>query len=178
MKVLVTCPPMLGLIEEFRAQFSEKGITLVTPDFVQVMTEDELVKILPTVDGWIIGDDPATERVFKAGKTGIFKAAVKWGVGVDNVDFEACQKLGIPVTNTPNMFGEEVAGVAVSYVIGLARQTYLINENVKANNWIKPPGISLTNRNVALIGFGDVGKWTAKFFTCDEYEYQGIRPLC
>ena len=162
MKVLVTCPPMLRQIELFRKGFSDKGIELITPNVVQTLSEEELMGILPNVDGWIIGDDPATERVFQAGVNGQLKAAVKWGVGVDNVDFEACKKLGIPISNTPNMFGAEVAGIAVNLVIGLARQTFLIDRQVRKGEWPKPAGISLTGRTVALIGFGDIGKATAK----------------
>ncbi len=162
MKVLVTCPPMLRLIEEFRPEFEAKGVALVTPNVVQTMTEDELVELLPTVDGWIIGDDPATERVFAAGKAGSLKAAVKWGVGVDNVNFEACKQLGIPVTNTPLMFGEEVGSLAVHYVIGLARQTFVIDRGVRAGEWPKPAGISLMDKTAAVIGFGDIGKSTAR----------------
>ncbi|MFT4762465.1 MAG: D-3-phosphoglycerate dehydrogenase [Paraglaciecola sp.] len=162
MKVLVTCPPMLRQIHEFRRIFEEKGIELLTPNVLQTLTEEELIEILPGVDAWIIGDDPATERVFTAGKKGKLRAAVKWGVGVDNVDFKACKKLGIPIINTPNMFGAEVAGIAVNMVIGLARQTFLIDRGVRDGKWLKPAGISLTGRTVALIGFGDIGKATAK----------------
>jgi D-3-phosphoglycerate dehydrogenase len=163
MKILVTCPPMLKRISEFTPIFEDKGIELILPNVVQTLTEDELLQIIPDVDGWIIGDDPATERVFTAGKNGNLKAAVKWGVGVDNVDFKACEKLGIPITNTPNMFGAEVATLAVNYVLGLARQSYYIDREVRKGNWIKPAGRSLKDKNVALIGFGDIGKSTAKF---------------
>lgn len=162
MKVLVTCPPMLRLIEEFRPEFSEKGIELLTPKVVQILSEAELEEIVPQVEGWIIGDDPATERVFTAGKKGRLRAAVKWGVGVDNVDFKACKKLGIPVTNTPQMFGEEVGSLAVHYLIGLARDTFLIDRLVRAGEWPKPAGISLSGRQVALIGFGDIGQSAAR----------------
>lgn len=161
MKILVTCPPMLKQIEQFRSIFEDKNIELVTPNVVQTLSEEELIELLPQMDGWIIGDDPATERVFVAGKNGNLKAAVKWGVGVDNVDFDACKKLGIPIINTPNMFGAEVAGIAVNYVIGLARETYLIDRGVRNGEWLKPAGISLSGRTVALIGFGDIGKATA-----------------
>lgn len=153
---------MLRLIDEFRPEFESKGISLVTPDVVQTLTEEELMAILPGVDGWIIGDDPATQRVFEAGKSGNLKAAVKWGVGVDNVDFSACKSLGIPITNTPLMFGEEVGSLAVHYVIGLARQTFLIDRGVRLGNWPKPAGISLLGKTAALIGFGDIGKATAR----------------
>ena len=47
---------------------------------------------------------------------------VKWGIGVENVDSEACKDLGIPIINTPGMFGAEVADIAVGYVIALACQ--------------------------------------------------------
>ncbi|AFK05422.1 D-isomer specific 2-hydroxyacid dehydrogenase NAD-binding protein [Emticicia oligotrophica DSM 17448] len=154
---------MLKRIDEFRSFFEEKNIELIIPNIVQTLSEEELEEILPTVDGWIIGDDPASERVFTAGKKGKLKAAVKWGVGIDNVDFAACKKLGIPIINTPNMFGAEVATVATSYVLGLARQTYFIDREVRKGNWVKPAGRSLSGLVVGLIGFGDIGKATARF---------------
>ena len=86
MKVLVTCPPMLGMIDSFRHLFEEYDIELTTPNLVQTMSVDELKEIVPLHDGWIIGDDPATREVFEAGRKGNLKAAVKWGIGVDNVD--------------------------------------------------------------------------------------------
>ncbi|RCR68805.1 phosphoglycerate dehydrogenase [Larkinella punicea] len=163
MKVLITCPPMLGQLAEFLPIFEEAGIEVVAPKVVQILSEEELLELVPTVDGWIIGDDQATERIFRAGKAGKLKAAVKWGIGVDNVDFKACKELGIPIVNTPMMFGAEVATIAVSYVLGLARQTYYIDREVRAGNWVKPAGMSLAGHTVALIGFGDIGKATARF---------------
>ncbi|RRB04230.1 phosphoglycerate dehydrogenase [Larkinella rosea] len=163
MKVLITCPPMLGQLAEFLPLFEEVGIEVVAPKVVQILSEEELLELVPTVDGWIIGDDQATERIFRAGKAGKLKAAVKWGIGVDNVDFKACKELGIPIINTPMMFGSEVATIAVSYVLGLARQTYYIDREVRAGNWVKPAGMSLAGHTVALVGFGDIGKATARF---------------
>lgn len=124
MKVLVTCPPMLRLIDEFKPIFNAKGIEIFCPDVVQTLSVEELKSLVPQYDGWIIGDDPANKEVFAAGKAGKLKAAVKWGVGVDNVDFVAAKELDIPVTNTPRMFGGEVADIAMGYVIALARQTF------------------------------------------------------
>jgi D-3-phosphoglycerate dehydrogenase len=162
MKVLITCPPMLRRIEEFRAIFESKGVGLVTPNVVQVLTEDQLIELVPNVDAWIIGDDPATRKVFEAGKRGNLKAAVKWGVGVDNVDFVACKDLDIPISNTPQMFGGEVADLAMAYLLGLAKETYLIDREVRKGNWIKPSGLSVTGKTVAVIGLGDIGRSTIK----------------
>lgn len=162
MKVLITCPPMLRRVEEFRSIFTNKGIELVTPNVVQVLSEEELVGLVPQVDAWIIGDDPATRKVFEAGKKGKLKAAVKWGVGIDNVDFAACRYLDIPISNTPQMFGNEVADLAMAYLLGLARYSYQIDREVRSGNWIKPSGISVTGKTVAVIGLGDIGKSTIK----------------
>ena len=162
MKILVTCPPMLGMIDNFRHLFEKYDIELTTPHVEQLMSIEELIKIVPQHEGWIIGDDPATREVFEAGKSGNLKAAVKWGVGVDNVDFDACIDLAIPIVNTPDMFGEEVADIAMGYVISLARETYEIDRAVRDGDWIKPRGISLSGKSVALIGFGDIGQNTAK----------------
>ncbi|MCB5190869.1 phosphoglycerate dehydrogenase [Methylobacillus arboreus] len=162
MKILVTCPPMLGMIDAFRPRFAQYGVELTAAKVVQTLSVDELKDIVPQHDGWIIGDDPATREVFMAGKAGKLKAAVKWGIGVDNVDFAACKDLDIPITNTPNMFGGEVADIAVGYVISLARETFQIDAAVRQGDWPKPRGISLAGKTVALVGFGDIGRNTAR----------------
>ncbi len=161
--VLVTCPPMLGMIDAFAPDFEENGLAFTAATVTQIMSEDELIETVPGYDGWIIGDDPATRRVVEAGAAGKLRAAVKWGVGVDNVDFAAFRDAGVPVENTPGVFGGEVADIALAYAIGLARETYFIDRQIRSQNaWPKPTGISLAGRTVALVGFGDIGSQTAK----------------
>ena len=162
MKVLITCPPMLKNIELFRPLFKKQDVEIFTPNITQIMTVEELKKIVPDYDGWIIGDDPVTREVLEAGKGGRLKAAVKWGVGVDNIDFKSAEELNIPITNTPNMFGNEVADVALSYVLALARETFVIDRKVRNGQWVKPTGISLAGKTAALLGFGDIGSNVAK----------------
>lgn len=161
--VLVTCPPMLGLIDEFAEDFARFGLDFTAAKVTQVLSENELEELVPNYEGWIIGDDPATRRVVEAGKSGKLTAAVKWGVGVDNVDYSAFSDNGIPVENTPGVFGGEVADVALTYLLGLARETYRIDREIRnENGWPKPSGISVAGRTVALVGFGDIGAQTAK----------------
>ena len=162
MKVLVTCPPMLGMIDQFLPIFATRGVEVTPAKVVQILTQDELCALLPAYDGWIIGDDPATRRVFEAGRAGRLKAAVKWGIGVDNVDFAACKDLGIPITNCPNMFGAEVADVGMSYLGALARETFVIDRGVREGKWPKPRGISLAGRTLGLVGMGDIGRNLAR----------------
>ena len=162
-RILLTCPPMIGMVEEFRPLFEQKGHTLVVPDFLQVMSEDALASLLPEMDGWIIGDDPATRRVLEAGEAGRLKACVRWGVGVDNVDFDACRDLGIPIQNTPGVFGREVADIALTYVLGLARESFRVDREIRLDKtWPKPPGISTWGKRAGIVGYGDIGRQTAR----------------
>lgn len=153
---------MLGMMNELKHFFEKKGVEVFCPKVVQTMSEQELIGLVPQFDGWIIGDDPATRSVFQAGKAGSLKAAVKWGIGVDNVDFAAAKEFAIPITNTPDMFGREVADVAMSYVIALARETFMIDRAVRAGGWPKPRGISVQEKTLGLVGFGDIGRNVAK----------------
>lgn len=161
--VLVTCPPMLLAIDDFIDDFKQAGLTYTAAKVTQTLSEAELISMLPQYDGWIIGDDPATERVVEAGAQGALKAAIKWGVGVDNVDFAGFEKNGVPVENTPGVFGNEVADVALAYVLGLARQTYFIDREIRNHcAWPKPSGISMSGKTVGIVGFGDIGQSTAR----------------
>lgn len=157
-RVLVTCPPMLGQIDRFDDAFKAAGFDVCAPEVIQTLSEESLIKMLPEFDGWIIGDDPATDRVFTAAAKGRLKAAVKWGIGVDNVDFAAAERLDLKIINTPGVFGAEVADLAMHYVTGLARQTYAIDRGIRLGDWPKPAGRSLAGRRVGLVGFGDIGQ--------------------
>jgi D-3-phosphoglycerate dehydrogenase len=156
-KVLITCPPMLGRKQEFTELLAQHGIEAHCPAVEQTLTEQQLIEALQGFDGWIIGDDPATHRVLASAQKHGLKAAVKWGVGVDNIDFQAFHDLGLAIENTPNMFGNEVADLAMGYIVSLARQLVLIDRAVRDGRWIKPQGISLQGKTIGVVGLGDIG---------------------
>lgn len=168
---------MLKQIDAYRSIFESKGVELIAPEVVQVMTEEELVELVPQMDGWIIGDDPANERVFTEGAQGNLKAAVKWGVGVDNVDFDACDKLGIPITNTPGMFGNEVSDVAIGMMLNLTRKLHVIDSAVRKGEWIKPVGNSTAGKKAGIVGFGDIGRAIGKKLKAFDMEVIAYDPF-
>lgn len=176
--ILITCPPMIKQINKYKKLFSDNNIRFFCPEFSQVMSERELIDILPNYDGWIIGDDPATRKVFEAGKKGKLKAAVKWGVGTDNVDFNACRELKIPIKNIPNVFGEEVSDIAIGMLLCITRKLHIIDNETKKGNWIKPVGSSLTGKKVCLIGLGDIGRHTAKKLLAFNLDVWASEPAC
>ena len=158
--VLITCPPMQRSLEQCVDEMRSRGLEPHCPVMTQTLSEAELIDVVPRHDAWIIGDDPATATVFAAGRGGKLRAAVKWGVGVDNVDFEGAAASGFDVANTPGMFGEEGADIAMAYLVGIARGLFQIDRGVRDGDWPKPIGRSLFGKTVALVGYGDIGRAT------------------
>lgn len=149
---------MIRQIDSFKNLFKKHNIKITIPNFSQTLKKIEIKKYIKKHDGWIIGDEIVDEELIRFGISGKLKAAVKWGVGTDNLDKSAIKKLKFPIPNTPFMFGKEVADIAIGYLIGLARDTFFIDRNIRNGHWLKPTGISLENKVVALIGMGNIGR--------------------
>jgi D-3-phosphoglycerate dehydrogenase len=60
------------------------------------------------------------------------------------------------------MFGNEVADVAVAYLIALARELFVMDRSIRAGGWAKPRGVSLFGKVCAILGFGDIGRNVAR----------------
>ena len=153
---------MIKNMNLFEERFKKLRYQTTIPDMTQTLSEEKLIKIISKYDGWIVGDDPATDKVLKSGKKGKLKALVKWGIGVDNIDIDACKWLEIKFSNTPDIFGDEVADIAIGYMIALSRNTFLIDREIRKGNWVKPTGSSLKGKTVGILGLGDIGKNVAK----------------
>jgi D-3-phosphoglycerate dehydrogenase / 2-oxoglutarate reductase len=159
--VLVTCPPMQRTAADWKGRFDAIGIEVRLPPVVQQLSPEELVALLPEVDGMIAGDDQLTAAVLdRAGER--LRVISKWGIGLDGIDLAAAERLGIRVTNTPDTFGEEVADVAIGYLILLARQLHRIDHSVRNGEWAKPQGVSLAGRNLGIVGLGSIGRAVAR----------------
>ena len=88
-------------------------------------------------------------------------------VGVDMVDVEAATEAGIVVTNTPDVFIEEVADHAMMLLLGAIRRTKEQNIFAAENEWGKGrPQLNhvprLMGRTLGLVSFGNVARCTAK----------------
>ena len=159
-RVLITCRQMQSCIDEFRDQLEDAGLDLVLPEVVQQLSEDELIAMIGDYDGMIAGDDPLSDRVLAHASR--LRIISKWGVGVDGIDLPSAERRGIKVTNTPGVFGEEVADVGMGYVIMLARQLHRIHASVLAGGWWKHEGRTLSGSTLGVVGFGSIGQALAR----------------
>lgn len=160
LRVLVTCPQMQNVFEQFRSRFDERGIAYDLPPVVQQPTEDELIAVIGGYDGMIAGDDPLSERVLSHARR--MRIISKWGVGTDGIDLAAARSLGIAVTNTPGVFGEDVADVAAGYLVVAARQLHRIHDSVSEGGWFKYEGVGLAGKTLGIAGYGSIGAALAR----------------
>lgn len=155
-RVLVSCIQMQRELPKYEDELRQRGIELIVPPIVQQLDEEQLLEIMPDIDGVIAGDDFFTERVI-AGSPRL-KIISKWGVGTDAIDKDATARHGIPVTNTPGVFADEVADVAMGYVLMLARGLHRIDRAVRDGHWLKIEGETLRGKTMGIVGVGSIGR--------------------
>lgn len=159
-RVLISCPLIRDVVDEYADRFRRLGVTYDVPDVDQQLTEDELLKIVDRYDGILAGDDELTERVLDRAHR--LQVISKWGIGTDDIDEEAAAERGIDVYNTPNAFGDEVGTVVLGYAILLTRRLHQIDAAVRNGEWACPRGVSLAGKTFGVIGVGDIGASVAR----------------
>lgn len=80
--------------------------------------------------------------------------------GFNNVDIKTADEMGIPVLRVPAYSPEAVAEHAMALILTLNRKTHKAYNRVREGNFSleKLMGFNLYNRNVAVIGTGNIGK--------------------
>ena len=160
MRVLVSCRQAQAVFDEVHPRLEAAGAICTLPAVDQHLDETALLEIIAAYDGVIAGDDHFTARVFDQATR--LRVVSKWGVGTDSIDKLAAARCGVTVTNTPGMFDEEVADVAVGYLVLLARGLHTIDAGVRRGEWTKVRGRSLRDLTLGIVGLGGIGRALAQ----------------
>jgi len=90
----------------------------------------------------------------------------KTGIGVYNIDLSAASRLRLPVCNTPGGNANGVAELTILLTLALYRKLPLVNQATKSGQWlmweVRPYSFEMAGKTHGLIGFGTIGKATAK----------------
>jgi D-3-phosphoglycerate dehydrogenase / 2-oxoglutarate reductase len=93
------------------------------------------------------------------------RAVVRYGVGLDNVDVDAAQELGIAVGNVPEYGHEEISNHAIALLLALYRKLFAFDRSVRLGGVDVPPPESvarLSHWTLGLVGFGRIGRHVAR----------------
>ena len=173
--VLVTCGHLLRNYADFAHVLADAGLGVATPKLEsQQFTADELIALLPGHDVIIAGDDDVSAAVLDSAPN--LKAVIRWGIGTNNVDRPASERLGIPCYNTPGAFNEEVADLALGLTIAICRQIPQIHAQVSAGAWPRIEGTSLAGKTAGCVGLGGIGLATCRRLAACGMEVIGTDP--
>ena len=170
---------------------SRKTVAMQLPRIADVTALEEkysleLEALAPVAD--IVEVESPTAEAFAAGAAHADAVITSWGirldeaiiskleqcvviglgsVGVDMVDVEAATAAGIVVTNTPDVFIEEVADHAMMLILATARRAKQMNLFAANNEWRKGRPLlnhvpRLMGQTLGLLSFGNVARCTAK----------------
>jgi len=93
------------------------------------------------------------------------RAVGRLGVGLDNIDVAACEAAGIAVFPATGANSLAVAEYVVATAMVLLRGAYLSSADVAAGQWPRgrmSQGRETAGKTLGLVGFGGIGRMTAK----------------
>ncbi|MEM9084666.1 MAG: D-glycerate dehydrogenase [Pseudomonadota bacterium] len=160
-KVVVT----RHLMPSVEARMSELFETVLNPDDTP-LTQDQLVAamrdcdvLVPTVTDKITKDiiDAAGERL------GLIAS---FGAGTEHIDLAAAAEKRILVTNTPGVFTDDTADIAMAAIIGVPRRIREGTQLVRRGEWTgwAPSGLlgrKLGGKVLGIVGMGRIGQAVA-----------------
>lgn len=155
--VLVTAPYILPEMDRFQPILESFGLGVIVANVNERLSEEEILGYADEFDGTICGDDRYTRRVIQACIPRL-KVISKWGTGIDSIDQDAAREMGVMVGNTPNAFTVPVSESVIGYMLAFARNIPWLDSQMKAGNWNKINGKTLSESILGVIGVGDVGR--------------------
>ena len=124
---------------------------------------DEVCDKIHNYDGVIIRSRIPLDQNFLEKATHL-KFIARVGAGMENIDIPVAEKLGIQLINSPEGNRDSVAEHVVGMLLILMNRLFIASNEVKKGIWLREEnrGDELLGKTVGLIGYGNMGKATAK----------------
>ncbi|WP_308003983.1 2-hydroxyacid dehydrogenase [uncultured Chryseobacterium sp.] len=124
---------------------------------------DEVCAKIEKYDGIIIRSRIPLDKNFLE-KAKNLKFIARVGAGMENIDIPVAEKLGIQLINSPEGNRDSVAEHVIGMLLILMNRLFIASQEVKNGIWLREEnrGDELLGKTVGLIGYGNMGKATAK----------------
>ena len=141
-------------------QLLAKGFVL-EEDFTS--SYDEVLQKINQYDGIIIRSRIPLDKNFLENAQNL-KFIARVGAGMENIDLETAKNLGISLINSPEGNRDAVAEHVVAMLLILMNRLFIASEEVKNGVWKREEnrGDELLGKTFGIIGYGNMGKATAK----------------
>lgn len=136
------------LLEQYEhVTFNDAGVSL---------EGDALIEFLRGHEKAIIALERLSEDVLD--RLPELRAVAKYGVGLDMLDLDAMRRRGVRLGWTPGVNRRSVSEQVVAVAIGMLRNLFAANREVRDGIWQQHVGGLLSGRTIGIVGLGHVGK--------------------
>lgn len=124
---------------------------------------DEVLEKIKDYQGIIIRSRIPLDKNFLT-KASHLKFIARVGAGMENIDIETAEKFGIKLINSPEGNRDSVAEHVVGMLLILMNRLFIASNEVKNGIWKREEnrGDELLGKTFGIIGYGNMGKATAK----------------
>ncbi|XHH08650.1 MAG: hydroxyacid dehydrogenase [Candidatus Bathyarchaeia archaeon] len=150
-------------------KISDDGIKILKEKGYQVTSawdtpKTELPKIIADYDVLIVRSATKVKGELLENAKNL-KLIGRAGEGLDNVDFQKANAMGIKVVNTPHVSYVSVAELTLGYIIALARNIVQGTISMREGKWEKERlmGMELNGKTLGVIGCGHIGRTVERF---------------
>ncbi len=118
---------------------------------------------LKDADVVLVRSKTKVTKEFLAGAPNL-KLVIRGGVGLDNVDIEACREKGIEVKNTPRASSVAVAELAMALMLAVPNRLIEGHNSMAAGKWLKKElkRTELYGKTLGVLGAGLIGTEVAR----------------
>ncbi len=167
MQVVVTSPSFSlnkALQKEIYRYFPDAMLNMNGKRF----NKKELIEYIKGAEALIVGLEPIDNEILQECKK--LRIVSKYGVGLDNIDLDACRKRNVAIGWSGGVNRLSVAEMTLGYMLMLCRNLFVASNQLKKGIWNKAGGFQLSEKRVGIIGVGYIGKELVRLlkpFNCE-----------
>jgi lactate dehydrogenase-like 2-hydroxyacid dehydrogenase len=131
-------------------------------DDVEVAPLETLDEPRDDVEGLIVANEAVPLELLPG-----LRVVANFGVGYDRIDVEACEALGVTVTNTPGVLDAATADLAFGLLLAVRREIVVADRFVRSAGWSgswSEGGLAeeLSGSTLGIVGLGRIGSAVAR----------------
>src|SRR5881394_1880517 len=161
-KILITARTMNEVGVSALHLMRDANCDLIIPPKPGPFSADELLKLLPDMDGVLASMDKFTAAVLESSAAAKLKIISRWGVGYDAIDVPAATQAGIVVAYVPGLLDEAVADFAFALLLALARRVHIGHHDMSNGVWRGVWGNDVFGKTLGILGCGRIGRAVAR----------------
>ncbi len=159
-KILVTPRSLSRDMHPALQPLCDAGYELLMPWPGVQPDEQQLMEMLPQCVGYLAGVEKVSRSVLEASPN--LKVISRNGVGMDAVDLDSAERLGIKVLGTPGANAQGVAELTIALMLSSIRSLAWSCSRMKQGAWERRLGRELGGSVIGVVGCGQIGQRTSR----------------